>query len=79
MRRLPGSHAPNIKNRSSKHLDWLTGPGHKPVYRSMSNAVLEELAKGDPKSRNKFQSTYDAQKELNRRAKKRAKKEGLSE
>lgn len=38
MRRLPGSHEPNNRNRSSKHLDWLTGI--KPVYRSMSNAEL---------------------------------------
>jgi len=40
MTRIPGSHAPNIKNRSSKHLIILTK--HKPAVKSMSN---EELMK----------------------------------
>lgn len=40
MVRIPGDHAPNIKNRSSKHLIPLTKC--KPVERSMSN---EELMK----------------------------------
>ena len=40
MVRIPGDHAPNIKNRSSKHLIPLTKC--KPVEHSMSN---EELMK----------------------------------
>lgn len=70
MVRIPGSHAPNVKNRSSKHLIPLTKV--RPIYRSLSNAALEEMAKGDGKHKN-----YDAEKELNRRRKKRDKKEGL--
>lgn len=62
MRRLPGTHPANIKNRSSKQLGWLCGPGHKVIFRSMSNAAL--AACKDP----------DARKEENRRAKKREKK-----
>lgn len=73
MRRLPGSHAPNIKNRSSKHLSWLTGI--RPIYRSMSKAALEEIMKAD--SKNRHNAYYAAQKELARRQKKRDKKEGL--
>ena len=60
MVRIPGSHAPNIKNRSSKHLIPLTK--QKSVYRSMSNAALAECK--DPAAR----------KEENRREKRRAKK-----
>lgn len=40
MRRLPGSHEPNNKNRSSKHLGWLTKI--KPIVRCMRNGELEE-------------------------------------
>ena len=40
MVRTPGGHAPNIKNRSSKHLIPLTK--QKSIYRSMSNAALTE-------------------------------------
>lgn len=61
MIRLPGDHVPNIKNRSSKHLLWLTGI--KPVWRSMSNAALSEYA------------CKEAVRERARRAKKREKKE----
>ena len=61
MIRLPGSHAPNIKNRSSKHLGWLTKM--KPIVRSLSNAALNEL------------NTPAANKEKKRREVKRAKKE----
>lgn len=68
MVRIPGSHPPNIKNRSSKHLIPLTKI--KPAVRSLSNAALEEMAKGDGKHRCRV-----ADKELERRAKKRAKKE----
>lgn len=47
MLRIPGEHAPNIKNRSSKHLMLLVG--HKTSYRSMSNERLKELASaGNP-------------------------------
>lgn len=62
MIRVPGSHVPNIKNRSSKHLIPLTKV--KPAIRSMSNAALEELAKGDGKKR-----YFPADAELNRRRK----------
>ena len=68
MVRIPGSHPPNVKNRSSKHLIPLTKV--KPAVRSMSNAALEEMAKGDGKHR-----CLVAEKELNRRRNKRAKKE----
>ena len=40
MVRTPSGHAPNIKNRSSKHLIPLTK--QKSIYRSMSNAALAE-------------------------------------
>lgn len=60
MVRIPGSHVPNIKNRSSKHLICLTKC--KSIYRSMSNAALAEC------------KNPDAQKEENRRAKKNSKK-----
>ena len=53
MTRMPGEHAPNIKNRSSKHLIPLTKC--KPAERSMSN---EELMK---------YTSYAAVKELKRR------------
>lgn len=42
MRRMPGTHVPNIKNRSSKHLIWATKI--KPAERSMSNQQLRELS-----------------------------------
>lgn len=42
MIRIPGSHVPNIKNRSSKHLLWHTGM--KPAVRSMSNEALSKLS-----------------------------------
>lgn len=70
MRRLPGSHPANIRNRSSKHLNGLCGPGHKPFYRCMSNAWLKELSK--PVGPN-GKRDWAAQKELDRREKKRAK------
>lgn len=38
MTRIPGSHEPNCKNRSSKHLRWFTG--RKSAVRSMSNEML---------------------------------------
>lgn len=60
MVRTPGSHAPNIKNRSSKHLIPLTK--RKTIYRSMSNAALAEC------------KDFNARQEENRRAKRREKK-----
>ena len=60
MRRTPGEHAPNAKNRSSKQLVGLTKV--KPFYKSLSNDALAEY------------KTKGAQQERERRAKKRAKK-----
>ena len=60
MVRTPGGHAPNIKNRSSKHLIPLTK--QKSIYRSMSNAALTEC------------KDSAARKEEARRAKKHEKK-----
>lgn len=60
MRRLPGSHEPNNKNRSSKHLNWLTK--QKSPYRSMSNEALAAL------------NNTEALAERTRRAKKNEKK-----
>lgn len=60
MIRIPGSHMPNIKNRSSKHLIPLTKC--KSVFKSMSNEELK-----------KFSAHPDGMKEINRRAKKHAK------
>ena len=62
MVRVPGEHAPNVKNRSSKHLICLTKV--RPIVRSMSNEALNAL------------SSSEARAELNRREKKRAKREG---
>lgn len=75
MRRLPGSHVPNIKNRSSKQLGWLTGI--KPVYRSMSKTKLQDIINSEAEKKVKGQSYWLARKELDRRTKKNAKKEGL--
>ena len=57
MRRIPGTHVPNIKNRSSKQLIWFTKI--KPVERSMSNEQLKDLSKKGYKT---------ADKELTRRS-----------
>lgn len=62
MLRIPGEHAPNIKNRSSKHLMLLVG--QKSIYRSMGGDRLKELANaGNPM----------ANREISRRAKKNRK------
>lgn len=58
MRRLPGSHTPNIKNRSSKHLSWLTKI--KPVVKCISNEQLQQWNNNNP----------DVTREIQRRAKK---------
>jgi len=62
MRRLPGSHDPNNKNRSSKHLNLLTGL--RPAIRSKSNKYLSDRTE-DP------HDIYG--KELSRRKKKKNK------
>ena len=59
MRRIPGTHVPNIKNRSSKQLIWFTKI--KPAERSMSNEQLKDLSKKGYKP---------ADKELTRRSNK---------
>ena len=61
MTRTPGEHAPNIKNRSSKHLICLTKV--KPVVRSWSNEKLYQLSWSSA-----------VKKELDRRSRKAAKK-----
>ncbi len=45
MIQVPGQHMPPVKNRSSKHLHFLTKV--KLAVKSASNAVLEEWAKGN--------------------------------
>ena len=77
MRRLPGSHVPNIRNRSSKQLGWLCGLGCKTIYRSMSKVQLQDIINNEGDKKVKGQSYWNARKELDRRAKKTAKKEGL--
>lgn len=62
MRRTPGKHEPNAKNRSSKHLGWFTKI--KPIVRTMSNEWLTK------RSNNGY---HDATAELERRAKNRDK------
>ncbi len=59
MRRLPGSHPANIRNRSSKHLGWLCGI--TPVMKTLSNDALAEF------------DCKDALRERQRRSKKAAK------
>lgn len=73
MRRLPGSHPPNINNRSSKHLGWLCGPGHKSVFRCMSNAELAEMEKDISANKSPIGFYYIGQihQEQNRRKAKR--------
>lgn len=64
MRRVRGLFSKQLKNRSSKHLAWL--PPFDDAMRSMSNSALEALSKKE---------VGVAEKELQRRAKKREKKE----
>lgn len=45
MIQIPGQHTPPVRNRSSKHLYILTKT--KPIVRCVSNAVLQEWAKGN--------------------------------
>jgi hypothetical protein len=64
MRRLPGSHEPNNKNRSSKHLHWLTKI--RPIVRCVSNEQLNKWA---------GKNSLNINAEIERRKKRRAKKE----
>lgn len=64
MRRVPGSHAANIKNRSSKQLSVFTG--FRPIVRCVNNETLQRWANN---------SARGASAEVKRRAEKRAKKE----
>lgn len=66
MVRIPGGHAPNIKNRSSKHLIWFTKM--KPALWSMGGEQLRILSKN---YNGKF-NCYEA--ELQRRQKLREKR-----
>lgn len=59
MIRTPGSHTPNVKNRSSKHLIPLTK--HRPIVRCVSNAQLNAWNTGD----------MDVSREIRRRLAKR--------
>jgi hypothetical protein len=63
MIRLPGGHVPNIKNRSSKHLFWLTKL--KPIIRCVNNEQLNKwLGK----------TSLNVNAEIERRKKRRLKK-----
>lgn len=57
-----------LKNRSSKHLGWLTGPGTKPILWSWSNEQLNEYSKRCEAKSNPYEA------ELNRRARNAAKR-----
>lgn len=56
-----------LKNRSSKDLHWLVGPGTKPIMRCVSGCQLQQWANQEVKG---------AIPEIKRRKDKRAKKEG---
>ena len=62
MRRIPGSHAPNIKNSSSKHLSVFTK--YRPIVRCVSGEMLQQWANANVKG---------ASAEIKRRADKHAK------
>lgn len=66
MTRVTGLRQNNLRNRSSKHLRWMTGPGTKNILRSYSNEALQKLANNN---------SPGAAAEIKRRADKRAKKE----
>lgn len=66
MTRVTGLRQNNLRNRSSKHLRWMTGAGHKNILRTFSNERLQQLANNN---------AVGAAKELKRRADKKAKKE----
>jgi hypothetical protein len=64
MRRLPGSHVPNVRNRSSKQNIWLTKL--RPIMRCVSNEQLNDWSN---------RNVVGAHAEIKRRQEKRAKKE----
>ena len=51
MKRLNNSYpyVKQAKNRSSKDLGWLTGPGTKPIMRCVSNEQLQNWANREVK------------------------------
>lgn len=61
MIRVSGMFQKDLKNRSSKHLKFMTGPGTKSVLRCVSGDQLKKWAANMVKG---------AQDEINRRAKK---------
>lgn len=63
MRRIPGSHAPNIKNRSSKHLSVFTK--FKPIVRCVNGEILQRWANANVRG---------ASAEIKRRAEKKSKR-----
>lgn len=58
MVRMHGIFQKDLKNRSSKHLIWFTGPGHKDILRKVSNTQLEKWV---------HQEVRGADKEMRRR------------
>jgi len=68
MRRLNSSYPyqKQLKNRSSKHLGWFVGHGHKNILRCVSGSQLKEWVDKEVKG---------ALNELNRRSKKAKVKE----
>lgn len=66
MTRMHGIFQKALKNRSSKDLRWLTGPGNKDILRCVSNAQLEKWASHEVRGANQ---------ELTRRRTKRDKKD----
>ena len=56
MTRVRGLTQVNAKNRSSKQLRWMTGPGTKPITWSMSGEALRAAAKDAKKG-----NIYDAE------------------
>lgn len=71
MTRVRGLYQKSLKNRSSKHLRFMTGPGTKPAILGWSN---ERLAAQAAECKNPNNNTYAN--ELERRHKKHDKAEG---
>lgn len=68
MTRVRGMFQKDLKNRSSKHLRFMTGAGTKPAIWSYSNEALKKLSAEN----NAKGNCYEA--ELNRRSKNAAKR-----
>ena len=64
-----GRSAHKLKNRSSKDILRISHFNKNKIWRCLSGEALKTMAKND---------CFDAQQELNRRAKKRDRKEGLA-